>query len=275
MKKNAPIFSLLLITLLTACGGTPTTIHIDFPTLEPDPTATPTIMPESTEPQPTETPTPAQSPTPTHWSDEHNCEMEMIEPGLSSQGRLIFENEKLGVNFEYPPPVGDDEYEYATRVCYSQGADGWLTISSIFWGFDAVNPSNEEQTRTYFASAVSNEYAGVGSGRPSEAIRFRRTSGEYFLDFIGGWEYKVEPRKILKHPYGEVYALVYSPLTTLGLEWPNELVVVIMLPEDYRPNFEAINIHLDKDLPIKLIEELVNSVRFLDYVDEDIPDQDW
>jgi hypothetical protein len=269
MKQKLPIFSLLLITLLTGCNGTKTPIHIDFPTIEPDPTASPTT--EIVEITPTETLTPAPSPTPTHWSDEQDCEIEMIEPGLSQQGRLIFGNEKLGVEFEYPPPDGDYQYEFANLVCYSTGEDGWLTVSSIFWTFDAISTSNEERNRTYFASAISSEYAVDSNERPTEAIRFRRTTGEYFLDLNDGREFQVEPLKIILHPDG-VYALVYNPVTTMGLAWPNEKAVVILLPEGYRPDFEAINIHLDKELDIDLIEELIYSIRFLDLPDEDFPE---
>ena len=130
MKQKTPIFSLLLVTLLTACGGAPTTIHVEFPTIEPDATAAPTTTPEDVEPQPTETSPPTESPTPTHWTEEQDCEPQMIEPRSSERDWLIFGNEKLGVEFEYPPPVGNYRYEYANLVCYSPGSDGWLTVSS-------------------------------------------------------------------------------------------------------------------------------------------------
>jgi hypothetical protein len=264
MKRKATFFSLLLVILLSACGSTQTPIQIDFPTIEPDdPTASPTATTEIVEATPTATSSPTQRPTATHWSDERECETNFVEPSLSSKDWLIFGNDKLGMEFEYPPPSGDYQYEYANVVCYVQSADGWLTITSVFWTYDAIDPSTEERERTYFASAISNNYTGSSSRRPTEAIRFRRTSGEYFLDFIGGREYVVEPKKILLNPY-EVYALVYNPLTNLGIEWSDELVVVLLFPEGYRPNFEALNIHLDGDLPIDLLEEVVNSVRFLD-----------
>ena len=229
--------------------------------------ATPTA--EATKLPPTETSTPTKKPTATHWSDEQDCETQMIVPSWSEREWFIFRNEKLGVEFEYPPPAGIYQYEYANLVCYSQSSDGWLAVSSVFWAFDAGSQSTEE--RKYFAAAVSSDYTGYSSGRPSEAIRFRRTDGAYYLDFVDGSEFEVEPVKIIKHPH-DVYALVYNPLTTMGLAWPDEHVVVILLPEDYRPNFESINIHLGEKLTIKLLEELVNSIRFLDLPDIETPE---
>lgn len=268
MKHKTPIFSLLLVTLLTACGGRTTPIHIDFPTIEPDATETPTATPGVTETQPTETLTPTESPTPSNWLESQGCEPQAIEPRSSEQGLLIFESEELGVEFEYPPPTGNYRYEYAYLVCHSPSWDRWPTASAIFWTVDAVSPSNAGRFQTSFAGAVASDHIGYVSGSPTDAIRFRRTSGAYYLDFIDGREFEVEPRKIILHPDG-VYALVYNPQENLGPEWPDELVIVIMLPEGYIKYFEAINIRLLDEYPIDFVEQLVYSVRFTDLETEE------
>jgi hypothetical protein len=266
MKNKTLIFSLLLVTLLTACSGAPTTIHIDFPTIEPDATATPTTTPESTATQPTKPSSPTKTPTPTHWPDIEGCEAQTIEPSSSEGELLVFESEELGVEFKYPPPVGNYRYEYACLVCSSPNWDGWPAVSSIFWTIDAFSLSNEGHYRAFFASALTSGSNGLGSGSPVDAIRFRRTQGAYYLDFADGREFEVEPLKIIKHPDG-VYALVYNPRTSLGPAWPDELVVVIMLPEGLRSEFESINIHLFEEHTLKFVEQLVYSVRFLDFMD--------
>ncbi len=276
MKQKTLIFSLLLVTLLTACGGASTTIYIDFPTIEPDATAETTTTPESAEPQPTETSLPTKSSTPSHWPDIEGCEAQTIDP-LSSEGDLlVFESEELGVEFEYPPPVGNYRYEYAYLVCGSPNWDGWPDVSGIFWTIDAVSLSDEGHYRAFFAGALTSDYNGFGSGSPVDAIRFRRTSGAYYLDFVDGREFEVEPLKIIRHPDG-VYALVYNQRTSLGPAWPDELVVVIMLPEGHRSDFESINIHLFEEHTLKFVEQLVYSIRFLDFMDfldKETPEQD-
>jgi hypothetical protein len=262
MKYKTPIFSLLLVTLLTACGAKKTPIHIDFPTIEPDPTATPTTTPGVVEATPTETLPPTESPTPSDWFEAQGCEPEEIDPLSSEQGLLIFESEELGIEFEYPPPTGNYRYEYAKILCHSPSWDRWPTFSSIYWTIDAVSPSNAGRFQTFFAGAVASDHIGYTSGSPADAIRFRRTSGAYYLDFIDGSEFEVEPLKIILHPDG-VYALVYNP-QTLEPDWPDEIVIVIMLPEGYSKYFEAINIRLLEKQSIDFIEQLVYSVRFLD-----------
>ncbi len=261
MKHKIPIFSLLLVTLLTACGGRATPIHIDFPTIEPDATKTPTATPGVTEAQPTETLPPTESPTPSNWLESEGCEPQAIEPRYSERGLLIFESEELGVEFEYPPPTGNYRYEYTYLLCHSPRWDRWPTFSSIYWTIDAVSPSNAGRFQEFFASAVASDHIGYISESPADVIRFRRTRGAYYLDFIDGREFEVEPLKIILHPDG-VYALVYNPQSTMGPDWPDETVIVIMLPEGYSKYFEAMNIRLPEKQSIEFIEQLVYSVRF-------------
>jgi hypothetical protein len=263
MKHKIPLSCLLLVTLLTACGGRTTPIQIDFPTIEPDPTATSMATPGVTEAQPTETLTPTESPTPSNWFEAEGCEPQAIEPVSSEPDLLIFESEELGVEFEYPAPTGNYRYKYTYLLCHSPSWDRWPTYSGIFWIIEAVSPSDAGRFQEFFAGAVSSDHIGYVSESPADVIRFRRTSGAYYLDFIDGREFEVEPRKIIKHPDGP-YALVYNPQENLGPEWPDELVIVMMLPEGYSKYFEAINIRLLEEQPIDFVEELIYAIRFLD-----------
>ena len=281
MQKRTRLILITAVTFLAACGEAPTAIHIEFPTRAPMPTISPTpeTAPESTIAQihaDTTTPSDAdslnESATPTHLHGSLECATHAVERRVSERGWFIFESEELGVEFEYPPPVGDTRYEYAYEYCGSPEWDGKPTGSSVIWMIDTLSLSQDAGYREYFAGAVSGNFSVSESGSPTEAIRFRRTRGDYYLDFIVGREFEVTPLHVIKHPAG-VYALVYNPQTSLGPDWPNELAIVLMLPERYHPEFEAINFRLFEEAPYVFAEQLVFSVRFTRLLDDDVQQQ--
>ena len=84
--------------------------------------------------------------------------------------------------------------------------------------------------------------------------------GKYYLDFIGDRQLLVEHLRVIRHPKG-VYALVYNP-ATVGMGWSNDLAVILNLPEDYHPEFDAMNILFYDDPSLDVIEQVISSVRF-------------